>query len=150
MQFLNEVMAMRFRHRCAALAVFALLAAGVAAGSQVPAGDPASRLRQVLPADVATRVLAVIAKARSRDLPAEALENRALKFAAKGVDAIAIERSVVEHEERMERVSDAFQQVRGRKASGDEVEAGAEALRKGVDATKVTAVARSAPSDRSL
>ena len=60
----------------------------------------------MLPADVATRVLAVIAKARAKGLPAEALENRALKFAAKGVRADSIERSVVEQEARMEKAKD--------------------------------------------
>ena len=54
--------------------------------AQTPAKDPSARLREVLPADVAQRVLARIADARDHQLPAEALENRALKFAAKGVD----------------------------------------------------------------
>ena len=66
---------------------FALLALGIALSAQgslaqTPARDPSARLRQVLPADVAQRVLARIAEARARQLPAEALENRALKFAA--------------------------------------------------------------------
>ena len=57
----------------------------VAQGSnaQVPSRDPSTRLREVLPADVAQRVLARIADARARQLPAAALENRALKFAAR-------------------------------------------------------------------
>src|SRR6266496_2868824 len=70
--------------------------------AQVPAKDPSARLREVLPADVAQRVLARIAAARARQLPAEALENRALKFAAKGVDPSNIERSVNEQAARME------------------------------------------------
>jgi len=114
------------------------------------AGDPSARIRQVLPADVATRVLAVIQKARSRGLPAEALENRALKFAAKGVDANAIEKSVVEQEERMERVRDVLQSARGRKPDDDEIEAAAEAVRKGVDGAKVAALVKDSPADRSL
>ena len=65
------------------------------AGAQVPARDPSARLREVLPPDVATRVLARIADARAHQLPADALENRALKFAAKGVDPRSIERSVL-------------------------------------------------------
>ena len=63
-----------------------------AANAQIPAKDPSARLREVLPADVAQRVLARIADARAHQLPAEALENRALKFAAKGVDPRSIER----------------------------------------------------------
>ncbi len=131
--------------------IAATLLGGVApAVAQTPAMDPSARLKQVLPADVAARVLAVIAKARARDLPAEALENRALKFAAKGVQPEAIEKSVAEQEERMEKVRDTLQRARGRKPLGDEVEAGAEAMRKGVDGTKVSALAKSAPSGRSL
>jgi hypothetical protein len=126
------------------------LMASSALAAQTPAADPSARLRQVLPADVAARVLAVIAKARSRELPAEALENRALKFAAKGVDARSIERALVEQEARMEQVRDTLQRARGRKPEGDEIEAGAEAMRKGVDGGKVSALARSAQSGRSL
>ncbi len=138
---------MRSFNRLTHLSAILLLSAGTL-GAQ--ANDPSSRLRQVLPADVAARVLAVIAKARSRELPADALENRALKFAAKGVSPAAIEKSVVEQEERMEEVSDALEKGRGRKPSGDEVEAGAEVMRKGVDGAKVSALAKSAPRDRSL
>ncbi|HMA22913.1 MAG: hypothetical protein ACM37U_06700 [Gemmatimonas sp.] len=118
--------------------------------AQTPANDPSARLKQVLPADVATRVLAVIEKARSRDLPAEALENRALKFAARGVRPDSIEKSVADQEARMEKVRDTLQRARGRKPAGDEIEAGAEALRKGVDGGQVSALAKNAPSGRSL
>src|SRR4051794_19695953 len=72
------------------------------AAAQTPAKDPSDRLRQVLPADVAERVLSHIAEARARQLPAEALENRALKFAAKGVNPSDIEQSVNEQLQRME------------------------------------------------
>ncbi len=130
-------------------ALMTALVAGTLA-AQTPATDPSARLKQVLPADVAVRVLAVIEKARSRDLPADALENRALKFAARGVDPRAIEQSIAEQVDRMVRVRDTLQRVRGRKPDADEVEAGAEAVRKGVDGAKVSALAKSAPSGRSL
>ncbi len=129
-------------------ATIALVSGTLAA--QTPATDPSTRLKQVLPAEVATRVLAVIEKARSRDLPADALENRALKFAARGVDPRAIEQSIAEQADRMTKVRDTLQRVRGRKPDADEVEAGAEALRKGADGAKVSALAKSAPSGRSL
>ena len=132
------------------LAAAALMSAGAALGGQTPAHDPSARLKEVLPADVAEHVLAVIAKARSRELPAQALENRALKFAAKGVDPKAIEKSIDEQAERMGEAKDALQKGRGRKPSDDEVTAGAEALRKGVDGAKVSELAKSAPSGRSL
>src|SRR6478609_6103559 len=73
-----------------------------APAAQTPAKDPSARLREVLPPDVAQHVLARIADARAHQLPAEALENRALKFAAKGVPAKDIERSVDEQAQRMD------------------------------------------------
>jgi hypothetical protein len=134
--------------------VTTLVAVALAVGARTMPGqtgvsDASARLRQVLPADVAARVLAVIAKARAQQLPTEALENRALKFAAKGVRPDSIERSVVEHESRMERAKGILEEARGR-AAGDEVEAAAEAMRKGVDGQKVAELAKSAPSGRSL
>ena len=124
----------------------------VAQGSsaQTPAKDPSTRLREVLPADVAQRVLARIADARARQLPAEALENRALKFAAKGVDPKDIERSVNEQAQRMDNARSALASGRGSNPAGDEIEAGAEAMRKGVDGASVALLAKKAPSGRSL
>lgn len=137
------------------LCSFALLFLGssliaTVASGQAGAVNPSARLREVLPADVAERVLARIAEARARQLPAEALENRALKFAAKGVAARDIERSLAEQAERMEVVRSAIAAGRGGMPHGDEIEAGAEALRKGVDGAEVTRLARAAPKGRSL
>jgi hypothetical protein len=133
-------------------AVLVLAIALNAQGSiaQTPARDPSARLREVLPADVAQRVLARIADARARQLPAEALENRALKFAAKGVDPKNIERSVNEQAARMETARAALASVRKSTPAGDEIEAGAEAMRKGVDGASVILLAKTAPSGRSL
>lgn len=122
----------------------------MSASAQTPAKDPSARLREVLPADVAERVLATIADARSHELPAAALENRALKFAAKGVAPADIERSVKAQAERMARAKNALESARGSKPADDEVEAGAEAMRRGVDGAKVSELAKSAPSGRSL
>lgn len=124
-----------------------IVIAGTAA-AQTPAYDPSARLREVLPADVATKVLATIAEARSHNLPAQALEQRALKFAAKGVEPKLIAKSIGEQEDRMEQAKDAIDDVR--KPSDDEIEAGAEALRQGVDGSAVSELAKSAPSGRSL
>jgi hypothetical protein len=120
------------------------------ASAQVPARDPSARLREVLPADVAQRVLATIADARARQLPAAALENRALKFAAKGVDPKNIERSVQEQAQRMESARSALSSARGSAPASDEIEAGAEAMRKGVDGASVALLAKTAPKERSL
>lgn len=135
-----------------AVALFFLATSLVAQGSsaQTPAVYPSDRLRAVLPADVAQRVLARIADARARQLPAEALENRALKFAAKGVAPGDIERSVNEQADRMGVARSAIARGRGTAAGGDEIEAGAEALRKGVDGAAVSTLAKSAPPKRSL
>ena len=140
---------MRFTRTIATLVAATALSAS-ALSAQTPANDPSARLREVLPADVAERVLATIAKARARELPAAALEHRALKFAAKGVAAKDIEKSVVEQADRMEKARGALESRRGAKPSGDEIDAGAEAMRKGVKGADVSALAKSAPSGRSL
>ena len=131
-----------------AILMLAFVSAGAAA--QTPAHDPSDKLREVLPADVAERVLAKIAEARARELPAAALENRALKFASRGVNPADIERSVSEHADRMATAKQDIERARGGRATGDEVDAGAEAMRMGVDGAKVSELAKSAPSGRSL
>jgi hypothetical protein len=127
------------------------LAAQTAEGSKTaPAYDPSARLREVLPTDVAERVIARIAAARARELPAEALENRALKFAARGVKPEEIERAIAEHATRLEQSKQALGAARAARPSSDEVEAGAEAIRMGVDGGDVSAFAKNAPKGRPL
>jgi hypothetical protein len=139
---------MRLLNSLTAVALTLLVAAPSAARAQ--AHDPSDRLREVLPADVAARVLERIADARAHELPADALEQRALKFAARGVNPADIERSVAEQATRMAAARAALESTRGQKPSDDEVEAGAEAIRQGVDASGVSELAKSAPSGRSL
>jgi len=122
----------------------------VASSAMAQTDDAATRLREVLPAPVATRVLAVIARARAHELPTDVLENRALKFAARGVQPDSIEKSVVDHEARMERGKETLERARGNKAAADEVDAAAEVLRKGVGGPALSDFAKSAPSGRSL
>jgi hypothetical protein len=136
--------------RSFAMLILAITLSAQGSIAQTPARDPSARLREVLPADVAQRVLARIAEARARQLPAEALENRALKFAAKGVDPKNIERSVNEQAARMETARAALASGRKSTPTGDEIEAGAEAMRKGVDGASVILLAKTAPSGRSL
>src|SRR6266853_812358 len=119
--------------RSFATLILAIALSAQNSNAQTPARDPSARLREVLPADVAQRVLARIADARARQLPAEALENRALKFAAKGVDPKNIERSINEQADRMDVARAALAKGRASRPAGDEIEAGAEAMRKGVD-----------------
>jgi hypothetical protein len=132
-----------------AAAVALAISAG-ALSAQTPAKDPSDRLREVLPADVAAHVLATIADARAHNLPAQALQQRALKFAAKGVKPADIQRSVDEQAARMALAKGAIERGRGRNADSTEIEAGAEAIRQGVDGSQVSALAKSAPSGRSL
>ena len=121
-----------------------------AAVAQTPAKDPSARLKEVLPADVAARVLDKIAAARARELPAAALENRALKAAARGVKPADIEKSIDDNIENMKKSKDALEKARAKKPADDEVEAGADVIRRGVDGAKVSELAKSAPSGRSL
>lgn len=119
--------------------------------AQTPAYDPSARLREVLPADVAERVLARIAEARARELPAQAIENRVLKFAARGVASADIEQSVIQQVERMSNAKGLLESARPtERPSADEIDAGGEALRQGVDGAAVSELAKSAPSGRSL
>lgn len=129
-------------------ALAALTAQAVAAQAQ--ANDPSARLKEVLPASVAEHVLATIAAARSHDLPAAALENRALKFAARGVAPKDIEKAIDEQADRMAQGRDVLEDARSKKPSGDEVDAAAEAMRKGIDGSKISELAKAAPSGRSL
>lgn len=138
-----------------ALLLVAMLGAAATTAAAQPgapgqAYDPSARLREVLPADVAERVLARISAARSRGLPAQALERTALKGAARSVPPAEIERAVAAQEQRLDKSKVSLSGVQGREASGDEIEAGAEALRQGVDGKSVSALAKSAPSGRSL
>jgi hypothetical protein len=148
----HSLVEMTYMNNIRSFALLLLATVLVAQGSnaQIPSRDPSTRLREVLPADVAQRVLARIADARARQLPAAALENRALKFAAKGVDPRDIERSVNEQAQRMESARSALSNGRGSAPAGDEIEAGAEAMRKGVDGASVALLAKSAPRERSL
>lgn len=132
-----------------ALVAFSLALAG-SPSAQTPAVDPSDRLKEVLPADVAGRVLTKIAEARARELPAQALANRALKFAARGVNPLDIERSVSDHAARLEQARGLLDAERGERSNAEELEAGSEALRMGVDAGSISELARSAPSGRSL
>ena len=132
------------------LSLIATLFAFATADAQTPAANPSEKLREVLPSDVADRVIARIADARARELPAAALESRALKFAARGVPASEIEKSIHEHASQMERSKSAIERGRAARAQGDEIDAGAEAMRKGVDGASISKLASDAPSGRSL
>jgi len=139
---------MRFARALATTLSVLALALPASGGAQ--GTDPSTRLRSVLPAAVAERVLGRIAEARAQGLPAAALEQRALRFAARGVAPADIERSVNEHAARLRASKDLLDRARGRRSAEEEVEAGAEVLRLGVTGASVAELAQSAPSGRSL
>jgi len=113
-----------------------------------------ARVNAALPPEVAHRVLAAVEEARTEHLPAQALANRALKFAARGVVpndiATSIDAQLARMRSARDVLRDAWHDTRDRKPTDDEVEAGAEAMREGVDGRSVSALAKSAPSGRSL
>lgn len=128
----------------------ALLAVGSPVLAQGTSEDLSARLREVLPADVAERVIATVSDARGRGLPAIALERRALMLAAKGVEAGSIARSIAEQSRAMGEARAALARGRSGNPADQDVAAGAEALRKGVDGSQISELAKSAPSGRSL
>jgi hypothetical protein len=132
------------------LAVLAVTLGGQTATAQDVAGDPSARLAAVLPEAVAQHVLALIKSARAEGLPADALANRSLKFAARGIAPSAIAHAADDQLARMRTARDAIRSARPKPPMGDEIEAGAEALREGVSPGDVAAIAASAPSGRSL
>jgi hypothetical protein len=118
--------------------------------AQVPTHDPSQRLRAVLPADVADRVLATIADARARELPAVALEHRALELAAKGAPAKDIENDIKRRTSSFGEAQAALRRGGRTRPAADETEAAASAMSKGVHGSAVSDMAKRASSGRSL
>jgi hypothetical protein len=119
------------------------------AASAQTANDPSATLRKVLPAKVADHVLATIADARSHSLPAAALEQQALHLARNGTKPADVEKSIDKSAENMKQAKGALVKG-GRKPTNDEVVAGSKLVGRGVDGSKVSDFARTAPSGRSL
>lgn len=130
--------------------IAAMLALAGPVSAQGTTQDLTARLREVLPAAVADRVIATVADARAKGLPARALELRALMLARKGTEPASIARSVADQSRAMGEARAALAGARaGRPADGD-VTAGAEAMRQGVTGAEVSELAKRAPSGRSL
>ncbi|MGD2046611.1 MAG: hypothetical protein PVJ80_04510 [Gemmatimonadota bacterium] len=111
--------------------------------------DAVTRLNEVLPADLATRVVAQVEHAREMGLPVQAVANLALEGVAKGRSAdevlAAVELLVVD----MGRAREALASD-DRPVAPGEIEAATTALRMGVDGSDVAELARSGPPGRSL
>lgn len=119
------------------------------AASAQKANDPSAQLRAVLPAKVAEHVLATIADARARSLPAAALEQQALRLARQGAKPADVEKSVDRNAKNMKEAKAALEK-RGRKPTNDEVVAGGALMGKGVSGRQVSEWAKTAPSGRDL
>jgi hypothetical protein len=128
----------------------ALLLHPAGLGAQTPARDPGGVLEQVLPPEVAQQVLQRIADARARELPAAALEHRALELHAKGLPPADIPDAVARLEEAMAKGKSALKAGGHTNPSDDEVEAAGTATANGVDGAAISSLAKSAPSGRSL
>lgn len=113
------------------------------------ANDPSATLRKVLPAKVADHVLATIADARSHSLPAPALEQQALRLTRAGAKPADVEKSIDKSADNMKQAKAALEKG-GRKPTTDEVVAGSKLVGRGVDGSKVSDFAKTAPSGRSL
>lgn len=142
---------MRNRVTISGMAVLLACTVGVqVTAAQTPAADPSARLQAALPADVYTRVEAKIAEARARQLPAAALEHRALELAAKRATPQQVEQGVDSLATHLEKGRSALMKGGRQHPSDGETEAAADALAQGVDGASVSALAKSAPSGRSL
>jgi hypothetical protein len=114
------------------------------------AADPAAEITSALPADVAQHILAHIADARARGLPADVLARRALYLSAKGVPTAGIETAVANEAAALAAGRAALAAGGRPEATAEEVDAAGTALGKGVDGGEVSRLARSAPPGRSL
>lgn len=119
------------------------------AASAQKAQDPSAQLREVLPPKIAEHVLATIAEARARSLPAAALEQQALRLAQSGAMPAYTSRSIDRRARNMKSAKAALEK-RGRKPTNDEIVAGAELMGKGVSGKQVSTWAKAAPSGRDL
>lgn len=148
----NRATAPQNPRRAFALLLSAVFASGLpkVAISQTPGADPSARLQALLPADVAARVLERIAAARAQGLPARAVEHRALELTAKGVPPARVELGVNTFANALAQGHTALAQGGVTQPSDAETEAAATALGEGIDGAAVSALARSAPSGRSL
>lgn len=128
---------------------FALMLAAMLPAGASAQDTPTDRLMEVLPEDVATRVIAQIEAARNRELPDQALANLALEGIAKGRSAEDVLAGVEMLVDGMGRASDAIRAA-GRAPEAGEVEAATAAMQMGVDGSAISELARSQPSGQSL
>ena len=127
-----------------------VLTASSATNPPADAGSASVRLKEALPHASAQRVLAAIASARSRGLPANMLENRALKFAAKHVKPADIEDAVVADAEAMGKAQQLLVAAGRREPSAEEIDATAQLLGEGADSASIASLAKFAGAGRAV
>ena len=113
-------------------------------------GSASLRLKDALPHASAQRVLAAIAGARSRGLPASLLENRALKFAANRVKPSDIEDAIVADADAMVKAQQLLVAVGRREPSAEEIDATAQLLGEGADSASIASLASFAGAGRGV
>jgi len=111
--------------------------------------DPIEHLRSALPADVAAQVIPILQDAMAHDLPASAVANVALQGVAMGRGAAEVHAAAQSMVTDLRAAHDAISEG-GRSPTQEETQAGAIAMRQGVDRSTLSALASSAPSGRSL
>ena len=111
--------------------------------------SPIDRLRTVLPAKVADKVIAIVTDATNRGLPGQAIADRALEAIAKGRSGDEVSAAAQTLAADLAGAHDALQHA-GRNPDVSEIEAAATAKELGVDSAAISALASSAPSGRSL
>ncbi|MDZ7778426.1 MAG: hypothetical protein U5R14_00625 [Gemmatimonadota bacterium] len=128
---------------------FSLVAALLMPLSALAQQDPAERLLEGLPEEVAADVMARIEAAPAQGLPSDALAHAALEGITKGRSGEEVLSAVELLVGDLGRARDALRES-GRVTGDGEIEAAAAAMRMGVDGDVVSALARSQPSGRSL
>ena len=123
------------------IAASMLLIAG-SVGAQTPAHDPSSRLSELLPPEASARVMQVIADARARQLPAQAIEHRALEMLTKGATPAEVLDRVSKYAGELSEARSALQRGGVSRPSDDEVAGAAEVISKGVSGEAVAEFAR--------
>jgi hypothetical protein len=126
-----------------------LLAPALVVAQQTQRQSSIDRLQQVLPAEVAERVVGIVNDAISKGLPGLAIAERALEGVAKGRSGAEVSAAAQAFAADLAAARGALQGA-GRTPDASEIEAGATAMDLGVDGATVSTLASSAPSGRSL
>jgi RNA polymerase sigma factor (sigma-70 family) len=127
-----------------------ILTSSSATSPATDAGSASARLKEALPHASSQRVLGAIATARSRGLPANLLENRALKFAAKHVKPSDIEDAIVADAEAMGKAQQLLAAAGRRDPSAEEIDATAQLLGEGADSASIASLAQFAGAGRAV